>query len=1287
MKNKLYSFLLALVVTIMISNALNAQIIGSATVCKGSSITLSDPVSGGIWSCSNARVTIGPTSGIVTGVSAGPVIITYAGSGILNTMPMTVLTVTQIGGGSTGDICEKTPLTFINATPGGTWKSNDTSIATISSSGLVNGIKVGVTTITYTMPSGCVATKNVAVHSAPLPIGGPTRLCTGETVVLTNSLGGGAWYSASPMVKIDHVTGVLTGIAAGTAVVSYTYGICSALTTLTVISLPITGSPAVCAGSATLFTNSAPGGLWSSSNTSVATIGSSSGVLTGVSSGSVLVYYTLSNTCQAVSPVIVNPISPITGPSTVCPGDTIYLTDATQTGSWASSAPGILTAASVGLATGQIVGTLPGPLSPQTVTITYTMPVIPPATAGCTAYTTVTVNPLVGSITSPPPSVLCVNNTITLSHISSVTGAWSSSNGLVATVDPITGVVTGNSAGTANIKFSIGTCPAGRVVTVNPLPANIIGGPDVCQGSNISLIDPSPGGIWTSGTTSVATVGASTGIVAGLSFGTSTIEYRLPTGCANSTVITVDQVPAPITGVASVCRGSTTTLSTLSSGVTWASGNPAIASVDPLGVVTGIIPGTTSISISSAAGCHTSVLVTVNQLPLSIFGVNKICESASSTLYDFTTGGIWTSDNISVAAVGLSSGIVHGVAAGTANISYTSGSTGCTVSEIFMVDPAPAPITGNPRLCTGSTTNLYSVSSGGIWSSGNSAIATINSSGLVTAASPGIVPINYTSGAGCVATITVSVSSHPSPILGSSNVCMGSASTLSNVVAGGIWSSAATGIAPIGSADGIVKGISSGAATITYSTSSGAGCTVVMPVNVLPLPLPFNVAGGGEFCAGGPGVSVGVSGSQLGVNYYLFNKGSAAKTPVSGSGSGLDFGLQTVGGTYTVLAVDGFTMCSTLMTDSAIVIADPLMTPAVSLSLSTFSDTVCTGSSVTFTPAPVNGGTAPTYSWFLNGVNAGMASNYTFTPVNGDAVSVVLRSNANCVSPDTAFGSVAMTVRAYETPSVDFSVSQDTVCKGSTVTLIPIPVFGGPAPIYAWLVNGVIKGIGNTFTYLPADGDIVNCVMTSNYQCLLASTATGNNVRINVSANAVPLLKIVADPGTSVGTGKAVTLTAIVANGGNAPAYQWWKNNDQISGATNATYTSSEFNPSRQDSMTCLVATNGICPLTTFAWVYVNASGVGVNTIGSVWNGINLLPNPNKGEFTIKGSLGTNRDEEVSLEITDMIGQVVYKNRISAYNGEINENVLPEKHLSSGMYILSLHSDLENRVFHFVVDQ
>ncbi|MFM9986819.1 MAG: beta strand repeat-containing protein, partial [Flavobacteriales bacterium] len=81
-----------------------------------------------------------------------------------------------------------------------------------------------------------------------------------------------------------------------------------------------------------------------------------------------------------------------------------------------------------------------------------------------------------------------------------------------------------------------------------------------------------------------------------------------------------------------------------------------------------------------------------------------------------------------------------------------------------------------------------------------------------------------------------------------------------------------------------------------------------------------------------------------------------------------------------------------------------VVTPSVSIALTTGSNPSCAGSSITFTATPANGGTTPSYQWKVNGSNAGTNST-TFTAsslTNGQIVTCVLTSNAACLSVSTA---------------------------------------------------------------------------------------------------------------------------------------------------------------------------------------------------------------------------------------------------------------------------------------------
>ncbi len=92
-----------------------------------------------------------------------------------------------------------------------------------------------------------------------------------------------------------------------------------------------------------------------------------------------------------------------------------------------------------------------------------------------------------------------------------------------------------------------------------------------------------------------------------------------------------------------------------------------------------------------------------------------------------------------------------------------------------------ANITGNLVICSGATTQLSNSIAGGVWSSNNNAVATVNGSGLVTGVSAGTATITYTNNCGGVSTATVTVNASPAASIsavGSTTLCAGSAITL-----------------------------------------------------------------------------------------------------------------------------------------------------------------------------------------------------------------------------------------------------------------------------------------------------------------------------------------------------------------------------------------------------------------------------------------------------------------------------------------------------------------------------
>jgi hypothetical protein len=208
--------------------------------------------------------------------------------------------------------------------------------------------------------------------------------------------------------------------------------------------------------------------------------------------------------------------------------------------------------------------------------------------------------------------------------------------------------------------------------------------------------------------------------------------------------------------------------------------------------------------------------------------------------------------------------------------------------------------------------------------------------------------------------------------------------------------------------------------------------------------------------------------------------------------------------------------------------------------------------------------------------------------------------------------------------------------------------------------------------------------MTSNYRCRLAANATSNHLAMKVDAPVLPVVSIAANPGNHIANGETVTLTASIANGGPAPSIQWLLNGAPVGGATGLSY-SGIF--ADGDSITCTVLSSGGCSgLLGFNSITMHVANVGVKPVSFAGNNVMLIPNPNNGQFTLKGDLGAGV-EEINVEVVNMLGQVIYSGTAKTQNGELNEHIQLSGSLANGMYLLNLSSGTDRKVFHFVVEQ
>ena len=883
-------------------------------------------------------------------------------------------------------------------------------MATVSSSGIVTGVAAGTATISYTTTNSCGSNfATIIITVSPLAnagtITGATTVCAGAAIVLGDSTAStsGTWSSSASSVATVSASGVVTGVSAGTANITYTVttacGTANTSIIITVNPLPnagiIIGASSLCTGGvSTTLTDSVAGGIWSSSNTAVATI-SSTGVVRSVSTGTAVISYTVTRggcSATATAGILVNPYAGvISGAASICRGSTTTLAATGATGGvWTSTATSVATISSAGVVTGVNNGT---------TTIKYTVTNSCGTSVATFALTVVlpgAIAPITGTTT------VCPGATITLAD-TTLGGTWSSRNTSRATVNAATGVVTGVSSGTDTIAYTASNaCGAATVIkvitiTAPPAPGAITGpGGSVCPGATVSLADGTTGGVWSSTNTAVATVSAA-GIVTGVSGGTDSIVYTVTNSCglsgsATRVVVVSTSTSGTISGPTSLCAGSSITLTDGVSGGTWSSSNLSIATISSAGVVRAIAAGTTTITYAITNSCGTlrsMYTVTVNPLPNAgtISGAASICASGATTTYtDASAGGTWSSTNPSVATI-TSAGLITGLVAGTTTISYvvTNGCGTAATATALTVMPLPVSgtISGPSIVCISGSITLTDSVAGGVWSSLSSGFATVSpSTGIVTGLAAGTSTIRYTVTTACgtsVASygITIIAPGTLPAITGTATVCPGATTTLADATTGGTWSSMATVIATVSSATGVVTGVNPGIDTIIYTATNACGTfTTSKAITVTSPPVPSGITGtGGAIC---PGASITLSDGTTG-GVWTTSTPSIATVSATGVVTGVAGGIDTI--IYTITNSCG-------QTGSARRVVPVTTTPYVDVI--TGSATVAVGSFDTLSVGEAGGTWSSTNTHLATIGSAGIVTaNYTgidtikYTVTNG----------------------------------------------------------------------------------------------------------------------------------------------------------------------------------------------------------------------------------------------------------------------------------------------------------------
>ncbi len=554
--------------------------------------------------------------------------------------------------------------------------------------------------------------------------------------------------------------------------------------TATVQAQPVTASGSHVTGQ-TLF--------WSTSDPTIATV-TQGGKVTGVAVGAVNIDAStagVSPTHPARVVVVSVPVAKvIVAPSSVTMrvGDAFQFTDTTKDASgnvltgrtvvWSSSDTTIAPVDQAGLVLAKALGT---------VTITASS-----GKASGTGSVTVSLVPVKKILIAPSSPSVIVHDSTQLSATTEdsvgnvLTGrviTWSSSNAAVSTVDA-NGVVTGVKVGvdtitatsgsaTASVPFTVQAVPINAVV-ISPQSSNLLVGQQ--QTLTAEVTDNSGNPIagstvtFSSGATGVATVTATgpltatvTAIGSGQATITGTSGTKSGTATINVAIVPVASVTVTPTTDTVTLGGTVQLTATLkdSAGntltgrtVTWQSLNTGVATVSATGLVTSVNVGTAVIKATSG-GSQGLAEVTVNQVPVGSVTISPQNDTVSigaqkqltATVVDANGHTItnpavtWSSPTPGIAIVS-STGLVQGVATGTAQIIAASG--GKADTNTTLVVPATVATVnvsiGSSTIAVGGTTIVTATSKDGnsnvlpgrtvVWSSGGTGTASVSAGGV-----------------------------------------------------------------------------------------------------------------------------------------------------------------------------------------------------------------------------------------------------------------------------------------------------------------------------------------------------------------------------------------------------------------------------------------------------------------------------------------------------------------------------------------------------------------------------
>ncbi|MCU0417224.1 MAG: T9SS type A sorting domain-containing protein [Cytophagaceae bacterium] len=588
--------------------------------------------------------------------------------------------------------------------------------------------------------------------------------------------------------------------------------------------------------------------------------------------------------------------------------------------------------------------------------------------------------------------------------------------------------------------------------------------------------------------------------------------------------------------------------------------------------------------------------------------------------------------------------------------SVTSGACSNVTSPSFLVTVTatvnPGVIASNQTVCTGTDVTPFSETtpasggtgtftyqwqqalvSTGPWSNISGATSTTYDAGVLTSTT--YFKRLVSSGAcsnieSAVLTITVTPVLTPGSIAGNQTICSGEVPTTitsTTLPSGGTgsytyaWEQSTNGGTSYTTISGVTSttyapvGLVTTALFRRMATSGGCMATSA-PITIMVTPA-LNagaVTGDRNLCAGStiPTLteSIAPSGGSGSFSYsweQSFNAG-VSYAVISGATQS-SYSPGTAGASVLYRRVVSSASCTA--TSAAVTIN---VTPTTLAGTISGDESICAGATAasiasTVTASGGNGSFAYQWQSSLNGSSWSAISGATSTTYAPGVLTVTthyrrLTSSQYCTN--IASNVVIKTVTPTLDPGV-IGVNQ-SICSSELpdpLTSVTAPTGGNSIFSYQWETssNGTVWSTisgATAATYAPA-----LLSSTTHYRRSVSSGAclnqVSNTVIITVTPSVTPTISATATQ-TTVCSATSITFNASITNGGTTPAYQWLQNNNPISGATNASYSTASYTTG--DNFSVRLTSNANCATTAT----VTSSALTITVTSVVVPSISITP-------------------------------------------------------------------------------